>query len=115
MQFKNLVGQDKQVLSDASRLILSDNELKKYKTEGIEQENTVETPGMDFKLEAGNYKLTLNDRDYNIEVLDYETELYGIKVIVEDKISFTVEKIREINKYDLIRSFVQNLKNLKGE
>jgi hypothetical protein len=115
MQFKNLVGQDKQVLSDASHLILSDNEFKKYSTGNIEKENTVETPDMDFKVETGIYNLMLNDKEYKVEVLDYDSELYGIKVIVEDRITFVIEKIREINKYDLIRSFIQNLKNLEGE
>jgi hypothetical protein len=114
MQFKNLVGHDKQVLSDASHLILSDNEFKKYRTPNLNQENTIKTPDMNFKVEVGLYKLILNDKEYKVEVLDTKSDLFGIKVIVEDKIQFEVEKIREINKYDLVRSFIQNLNNLEG-
>lgn len=112
MRFKN-IKHENMVLSDVTTLILSDNEMRKYDNGSLKKENIVETADMTFNVQPGEAAILLNGKPYEIKIEDYpESELIGIKMTIADKIVTTIEKTREINKYDCIREFIKHLKEL---
>lgn len=115
MRFKNMVGENQQVLSDTTTLILSESELNKYNTSNLQQINVVNTSNMDFKVSEGKFGIIINSVKYNINVKEIQSEFFAVQVEVNNSVTFTIEKLREINKYDIIRSLVKNLGKIKEE
>lgn len=104
-----MVGENQQVLSDTTNLILSESELNKYSTNNLQQINVVKTPDMNFKVSEGNFGILLNDVEYDINVKEIQSEFFAVQITVNNTVTFNIEKLREINKYDIIRSFIKNL------
>lgn len=114
MRFKNKVGEST-VLSNETKLIMSESELNKYNVEGLQQENVVKTPDMGFKVSDGKFVIILNEVEYNINVKEVQSEFFAVEITAGNQVKFTIEKLREINKYDCIRALIKNLRNIKEE
>lgn len=110
-----MVGENQQVLSDTTNLILSESELNKYSTDNLHQTNVVKTSDMDFKVSEGKFGILLNDEAYDLNVKEIQSEFFAVQITVNNAVTFNIEKLREINKYDIIRALIKNLGKIKEE
>jgi hypothetical protein len=94
---------------DGIHFFLSDREVEKY---GLRAENVIKDNDMPFKMTDGNHVIHLNGLPLSLQSQVAETES-GYKVEVRSNgHTFAVEKITEINKYDVFRHLAKNYRNI---
>lgn len=114
MRFKNVVEEDGKVELGKFYCELSDHELGKYQTEGIEQINFIET-NLPFRVKkSGKYEFSVNNMEFDLNVKLRQKSVWRYADVTLDVGTFTVERVRGIQKDDIVRGFFENYKDLKG-
>lgn len=112
MRFKNLVTCDNKPHTNKIYCMLSSSEYASNRTENLKTVNLIQSD-LPFKLCDGLYMMVVNDVLYEVDVSLVQDDDYHFKVnvLVDDVNEFEISKLKKVNKYDLIREFIKNMKN----
>lgn len=116
MKFKNAVEENGIVSKNKTYCFLSDAELRRYGNNLLEEKNFIETGELQYVVTPGEYTIKVNGKPFEIKIekLEYKNDVgYGVIMSVNGK-PYVVEKIRPINRYDIMRKLISVINEIEG-